>query len=317
MNKPNFLIFGERRSGSTTLARWVECHPDVFLHPKMDMAYFIDKDLVGRKEWKEGKAEYAKWENEHSQTEYQQYFDNSENKTAIGEKSADYFFWQPAHERVKKYLPDVKLVITLRNPIDRAWSMYWNERGKGREILEFEDAINVEPERVLKSDYAKLHLSYVSRGYYDESLNALYKTFSRKNVYVLILEKARIDPKKYLKEIYTFIGVNDSVGYDNIKKEFNKNWTLIQKPTIKKFKVFASLENIIFRWISLFSFAVFRSNIYKRRKLISVLASPFRNSKSNFKMEAASREKLRKEYSPHIKNLEKILNTDLSIWLRD
>lgn len=311
----DFLVIGERRSGTTSVARWMESHPDIFLHPKMDIGYFIDKELVGSREWSDGKANYNKWEKEHSKEEYLSYFKEANRQMAIGEKSADYFFWHQCHRRIKDYFPDIKLIITLRNPVERAWSMYWNEKGKGRESLNFEEAIKQEPERIARSDYAKDHLSYMTRGFYDESLSRLYQTFEKKQVYVLILEKARLDPQKYLEEIYSFLGVDNSIGFDNTSEQFNLNWALIPKSIFDKYLFLKILENTYFKFVSLFAFVIFRNNIYKRRKLLMLLAKPFRYSKTDRKMKTETEDYLHKMYSPHITNLELLLEMDLSIWL--
>ena len=316
MPRPNFLIIGERRSGTTTLGKWIECHPEIFLHPRMDMGYFIDKELVGSKTWTKGNADYAKWNKEHSIDEYVALFNDASKEKAIGEKSADYLFWHHSHERIKSYFPDIKLIVTLRNPIHRAWSMYWNEIGKGRESLSFEDAIKEEDERIKNSDFARNHLSYKTRGFYDESLTKLFEVFNRENIYVLILDKAKDNPRKYLKEIYNFLKIDVNKGFENADKTFNKNWTLVVKPYVKKYALIASLEKIYFKIISTIAKVLFPRKLYLRRDLIMFLAMPFRKTKSDHKLKDETYEKLLNLYKPHINNLEKILNEDLSLWLK-
>lgn len=317
MPAPNFLIIGERRSGTTSLARWIECHPEIFLHPQMDIGYFVDKELVGSKNWKMGPADYSKWEGEHSKEEYLSYFEQVEDQKAIGEKSADYLFLEPCHQRIKEYLPNIKLVITLRDPLERAWSMYWNEVGKGRETLSFEAAVEQEAERVANSDYARDHLSYVSRGFYDQSLKTLLKTFSKDQIHVFILEEVKENPKKYLSALYTFLDVDPKLGYDNVENRYNANWTSVPKPFVKNNKILATVEAAYFKGIQKLSTKIlYRKNIYKRRDFQIKMAKPFRHSKVDFKMPQEVRARLLDKYKPHIQELEKMLKKDLSLWLR-
>ena len=58
-------------------------------------------------------------------------FVEGDGRIAVGEKSADYLFWHPAHARMHGWIPGARIILTLRNPIERAWSMYWNEIGRG------------------------------------------------------------------------------------------------------------------------------------------------------------------------------------------
>ncbi len=314
MPAPNFLIIGERRSGTTTLARWIQEHPQIYLHPQMDIGYFLDSELVGAKKWKVGPVDYTKWELLHSKKEYESKFPVDSDCIAIGEKSADYLFWQPCHERIKKYYPNIKLIITIRNPTERAWSMYWNEFGKGRETLSFEEAIEKEEERVKSSDYALDHLSYISRGHYAKSIKHLLQHFDKKNIHVIVLESLIVEPKKHVSELYDFLNVDPSQGFDNIEKKFNKNWTLVQKKMIKSNKFLSYFEEIYFKVISEFSFVVFRGNIYKRRKLISFLASPFRKGKDDQRMSEKVRKKLQAHFAPLNRELEELLQIDLNRW---
>ena len=317
MSTPNFLIIGERRSGTTTLARWMECHPDIYIHPRMDMGYFIDRELVGSKDWNKGHVDLKRWGSEHSKKEYLAYFKDVKEQIVVGEKSADYLFWHYSHERIKSYFPDIKLIVTLRNPVDRAWSMYWNEIGKGREQTTFEEAVKLEEERIKESDYARDHLSYITRGFYDESISRLFEVFNKNNIYILILEKAISNPKKYLKEIYSFLGVNPNEGIENVNIHFNKNWTLVPKPFIISNSFFTYLEKMYFKTISKVASILFRKNIYAKRNLVIILSKFFRYSKSDFTMDNKTKKYLNNLYLPHIKKLEKMIELDLSEWEKE
>ncbi|MEM9886772.1 MAG: sulfotransferase, partial [Bacteroidota bacterium] len=286
----------------------------IYIAPQVDKAFFLDKAVVGTRKWFDGQVDASKWEKEHNLSDYANYFEDASDEIAIGEKSADYLFWTSAHARIKAALPNVKLLVILRNPIERAWSMYWNELGKGREKLSFEEAIAAEAERIAKSDYAKDHLSYLTRGFYDRSLKELFKIFDPEKVKVLILEECLEYPKANLQEVYQFLGVNDEMGFENIGKKVNVNWTLLPKPFWKSHAILAWIEAKIYRSIILFSKVVYRNNRFKRRKLSMFLARPFRFSKKDVQMANKTRMALQKKYSASIQQLEQLIGKHLSIW---
>lgn len=291
----------------------MEAHPDVFLHPRVDVGYFIDSAVMGRAEWLEGEVDESTWEQEHSKEAYAEMFADGEGKIAIGEKSADYFFWRPAHARMHSWIPDARIILTLRNPIERAWSMYWNEVGKGRETLGFEEAIAAEPDRIAKSAYARNHLSYLSRGEYAESLSCLHEYFGPEQVKVVILEDAMKDPVKVLQEVYRFLGLNPQQGLERALTLFNNNWTTVPRSFWTQNKLLESTEERINKLIRTAARKAVR-DVYARRRLLIKLEAPFRHTKKDFKIQPETRRKLEAHFAPHNKRLEALLGRDLSFW---
>jgi len=315
MSLPTFVIVGERRSGTTSLAKWLEPHPDVFLHPRLDMAYFVDDEIVGRLDWLDGELDYQRWDGEHSQVEYAAMFEAGESATAVGEKSADYLFWRPAHARLAKYLPECRFVVTLRNPIDRAWSHYWNEVGKGRETLSFEDALAAENDRITNSAYARDHLSYRTRGEYDESLRDLFQHVPREQVLVVALDDLMDRPVETAAEVFRWIGVDPELGMERIGTQVNENWTTLpsrwaELPGLKQ------LERGTARMISRTTRFLARDS-YRARRLNTRLLSLFRKTKGDMRMSAETRADLQRHFAPHIARLEDLLARDFSHWKTD
>lgn len=314
MKSPNFIIAGERRSGTTTLAKLMERHPEIYMYPSMDMAYFMDDALRGRKEWLDGKVEPSLWDEIHTKEEYFNFFSGAtEEQIAIGEKSADYLFLENCHGRIKKIIPNAKIILTFRNPIERAWSHYWNEIGKGRESETFEKSIELEKTRIEQSDYAKAHLSYVSRGFYLDSLNVLYKTFDKSNIKVVILEELIANPERVLRGVYDFLKIDSNIKIKGAQNSYNKNWTSIPKPFWVKNKglecVEKQINKLIVRGTNLFV-----KDAYKKRSVLTRLESITRNTKKDFVMNNSTRKELQNIYMPSIERLEKELNKDLSTW---
>src|SRR2546429_7613873 len=125
-----------------------------------------------------------------------------------GEVTPSYLYWQPAMERIANYNPQIKLVILLRNPIDRAFA-HWNmQRFKDREPLDFLDALKEEPRRIAQPLMIESRrFAYVDRGFYSEQLERVFKFFPREQVRIMKFEDFRDRKQETLNEIFEFLGV--------------------------------------------------------------------------------------------------------------
>ena len=313
---PTFLIAGGRRCGTTSLYHWMKEHPQIYLFPETDTAFFIEDELVGRVEWLDGKVNVSSWEQTHSIDAYMKRFSDCEGYTAVGEKSADLLYWKNAHPRLARFIPNCKFIIILRNPVNRAWSHYWNERGKGREKLSFEDALAAEEERCTKSDYADHHLSYCRRGFYDISLQSFYSHIPREQILVLIFERLILHPQENLCNIYKFIGVDPNLGLEKIGSRHNENWTMVKYdwvdlPGINK------VEQLYHRVVRRVTERLLRGrpdSIVRKRRIYKYVERVFRRPAAKIAMPKEIRSNLTRIYEPHIQRLEKMLGYEIPEW---
>jgi hypothetical protein len=143
-----------------------------------------------------------------------------------GESSPYYMFHPLAVERLASTLPDAKLILLLRNPVDRAYSHYLHERRLGTEPLSFEEAIAREDER-LDGEVEKIRsnrnyhsvnhqrYSYVARGRYADQLRNIFAFFPESQVLVLKSEDLYADPSATYGKVLDFLGLRgwDLEGY--------------------------------------------------------------------------------------------------------
>jgi Sulfotransferase domain len=133
-----------------------------------------------------------------------------------GEASPAYLFYPHVPGRVKQALPHVKLVVLLRNPVDRAYSQYYHAIEHGFETLPFEEAVKgevertaVEREKILQDEhyesYAFQHQSYLSRGIYVEQLQTWMSLFNREQFLILKSEEFYADPAGSVKQVLAFL----------------------------------------------------------------------------------------------------------------
>jgi hypothetical protein len=206
---PDFLIVGTQRGGTTSLYKYLVRHPAVRPALTKELRFF---DLNYRRG--------VSW--------YRSRFPSARHRDLVrrrrgidiltGESSPDYMFNPHVPSRVASLLPHVKLIVLLRNPVDRAYSHYWHQVHRGFEQLPFDEAVAREPERlagelerVLSDDryvsFARHHHSYLTRGRYAEQLEWWLAHFARGQVLIERSEDFFSDPGASFRGVVRFLGL--------------------------------------------------------------------------------------------------------------
>ena len=178
MSLPNYLFIGAAKSATTTFFDILKKHEDIFV-PKFKEPHFfnIDENYLKGLDW------YKKT-----------YFKDINNESIIIDFTPTYLYYKLCAERIFDSLgPNVKFVIILRNPVDRAYSHYNHSKRDGHEVSSFEDAIKLENERIEKfrdkNDFlSELRCSYISQGLYFEMISAYLKYFDLNNFFIINFE---------------------------------------------------------------------------------------------------------------------------------
>jgi hypothetical protein len=312
MPLPTFIIGGERRCGTTSLYRWIQQHPEVYLYPKEDMDYFVESEIAGTREWRNGEVDGEQWERTHSAEDYARLFEGGIGFRAIGQKDADLLFWRPTHSRLARYLPDGRFIFILRNPVQRAWSHYWNEVAKGRESLSFDEALAAEKERSRSNAYARNHLSYLARGFYEESLESFFGHIEPARVLIITLEQSRSLPGETLAEIYRFLGVDPKLGLEQVGTRHNENWAVVPRPWTRS--RFAQPLDGAYMRLSEGLITRLVTTGPTRRRVRKYAQVAFRRPATGIPMPERLRLRLAETYAPHIHNLERLLQKKFPEW---
>lgn len=178
MSLPNYMFIGAAKSATTTFFDILKKHEDIFV-PKFKEPHFfnIDENYFKGIDW------YKKT-----------YFTDINNESVIVDFTPTYLYYKLCAERIFDSLgPNVKFVIILRNPVDRAYSHYNHSKRDGHEVSTFEDAIKLENERIEKfrdkNDFlSELRCSYISQGLYFEMISAYLKYFDLNNFFIINFE---------------------------------------------------------------------------------------------------------------------------------
>jgi hypothetical protein len=207
---PDFLIIGAMRSGTTSLFRYLTQHPSVVKGIKKEVHYFdlyFDKGIH--------------WYQAHfplTRTIIKKKTSSSQN-IITGEASPYYMFHPLCPKRVAESIPNVNLIMILRNPVDRAYSHYWHAIRNRFEKLPFEEAIKSESERlegeqerILNNrNYASFsyqHLSYLKRGIYSEQIERWFNFFAPDQILIIIYESFFKDMQSNFRMVFDFLGIS-------------------------------------------------------------------------------------------------------------
>lgn len=181
---PTFLIAGAMRCGTTSLNGYLRQHPQIAMSATKEV-HFFDHQFHRGLDW------------------YRSQFTTDPAPPAVGEASPNYLFHTEAPARIADTLPDARLVIVLRNPIDRAYSHYWLDRSLGKVTVPFTAAIDTE--------LAGERFTYIARGRYRQQMERLFTLVDRRQVLVETFEEMIADPGSVFASVCRFIGVDDTV----------------------------------------------------------------------------------------------------------
>jgi hypothetical protein len=302
--KPNFLIVGAAKSGSTSLYQYLNQHPEVFMPVNKEPNYFVadyqkkmSKDCpsydIDMKRMVFEKDDY-----------YNLFNEVKPNHKAIGEASVTYLF-KPnvAIPKIKKELGDPKILIILRNPIKRAFSHYSYACELGLEKLSFDEAISIENKR-LKNNWSST-FAYINQGMFYNQIKSYKEAFS--NVYVLVLDDFVENKQLELEKVYKFLGIDSS-----FKNFFDESFNVSGVPKIKFLHKYLVQDNSLKSKIkSLFI------NVLSE-KFLRKIARKARRLNQGKKMIATveNNQNLKLIYKKDINYLSNLLNKDLTFWLK-
>jgi Sulfotransferase domain len=207
---PDFVIIGAAKAGTTSLFGWLLEHPFVRGSARKETNYFSHYYSRGED-----------WYRIHFPLESEREAFAAEHGRPFltGEASPSYLLHVWAPERMAKHLPDARLIVQLRDPVDRAYSQYQMRRRDGEEPLDsFEAAVDAEEgrlaaehERMLGdrrySSYEVACWSYLMRSRYAEQLERWFRYFPRERIHILSLESLAADPGAALDAVHEFLGL--------------------------------------------------------------------------------------------------------------
>lgn len=260
MKKPNFIIAGFPKCGTTSLHHYLSEHPQIFMPSQKELHFFTYEILSKLKNGpKDGAVKKTQIQDS---KKYLDFYRNVKNEIAVGDASPSYINYPNQFLKIKEYLEDPKFIIVLRDPINRAYSNYLHLKREQRETLTFKEAVNRENKRI-KDKYSDFWYYKFNSTYYDKILKAK-ETF--KEVLIITSEELNENHEATMKKVYKFLDVDCNFITKRKSNRFNKGGyykknlftKIIFQPSkfknlIKKFiKPTPSLKILLARVASLF-----------------------------------------------------------------
>lgn len=306
MKMPNFLILGAAKAGTTSLYAYLNKHPEIYMSPLKETNFFA---LEGKKIdfCGPGDQDYINRLAVNNIEDYCALFQGVSNEIAVGEASPLYLYDPTAPKRIQRYIPDAKLIAILRNPSDRAYSSFLHLIRDGREPLKnFAQALQEEEVRISRNWEHIWH--YKQLGFYYVQLNRYFNTFSKQQIRVYLFDDFITNPDSILKDIFQFLGVDDSFVPPDIFKRHNKSVVEQDKMSLTNkalhsFLIKDSLIKSIFK-------PLVPTRMYRRIKwnIIQDLEKP--------PLPAKVQKQLVEIYREDICKLEKLIQRNLSKWVK-
>lgn len=208
---PDFIIIGTQRGGTTSLYNYLAEHPGIGAASIKEVHFFDSPHFT------QGRT----WYRAHFPSALRKYMVERVHKFDFltGEASPYYLFHPHAPARVAAMLPDVKLIVMLRNPVDRAYSHYYHEvEGKHERLTTFEEAIDCEEQRLadeqekmqaneLYQSYNHRHFSYLARGIYVDQLQNWLNYLPREQLLLLKSEDFYANAQEVFNRTLAFLGL--------------------------------------------------------------------------------------------------------------
>lgn len=177
---PNFYHAGFPKSATTWLHRCLREHPEIFV-PKSDAIHYLTTHFDQGPDW------------------LRPHYEDYRGQKIIGDTTPSYAAFDWARQRMVRANPDARILITIRNPIDRAWSHFYHMQQKRGYPQHFEEALEQKVD---------LYHWLISLGFYGHHLQDLFRFFDRSQVCVLTYEQIVEDPLQFCREVFTFLEVD-------------------------------------------------------------------------------------------------------------
>jgi len=286
MTLPTFIVIGVAKGGTTSIYRYLDQHPEIFMCPDKGPNYFGYEDARDWKWHDEGESPLLRHFKVTILEDYEALFDGVTSERAIGEVSPQYFRCPTAARRIREVIPQVKLVASLRNPADRAFSGFLMRTRRGEAVGDARAELTAES-------------SHVKEGFYYPRLKRYYDAFDREQIKIYLFDEFKKSPDDLVRDLFAFLDVDTGFVPDttvrhnpaNVPKSARLNRILYQPGVIRSVKAVlpARLEKVAKR--------------LRQRNLSPAPSFP-----------QDLRATLLELYREDILRLEELIERDLSVW---
>ena len=287
--KVDFFIVGAPKAGTTSLYHYLNEHPQVVMSSQKEPDYFSDNAIH------EQGMYYGK-NRVNTLDKYESLFAQKES-VVYGEGSVSYLFYDNVAEDIKKYNPNAKIIIMLRNPIERAFSHYLMDYRLGLVSDSFENIITK------KSKHKNAHLfyqQYIEVSKYANQIQRYLDFFEKENILFIDYEDLKNNVSKTVDQVYDFLNISTEFAAD-INTKYN-TFTMPKNKGIRFIYSFVFLRKILTFFLPIYLVKNIRAFLFKADKKPELLKE--------------TRSQLSIIFNNDIKKLEEVLGKNYSKWIK-
>jgi hypothetical protein len=311
---PNFFIVGAPKAGTTSLYFYLDQHPQIYMSPLKEPNYFADelridnfvesarpriaremqslrKYLLGDMQEKRFGGLVSTWE------DYLRLFRKVAGEIAIGEATPCYLWSKTAARNIVARNSEAKIIINLRNPIDRAFSQYLHMVTVGSTRKSFREQINANLNQT--TELLGPLRPLLEFGHYYEQIKRYMNEFSHAQIHISLYEDLQRDPKMLVSELFSFLGVDPHFPADTSRR--------YAEPRVPRLPGSIHLLKEMGVW------PYFKSIV--PRQLVPHMRSLMLKPRLALTMSAADRMFLIDYYRADVEKLASVLNRDIMPWL--
>ena len=282
--EPNFFIVGAPKSGTTNMSYYLMQHPQVFMPENLEPYYFARLDI----------PQNYKREIISDEKKYLNLFKNAKNCKVVGESSPVYLYCPHSALEIKNRFPNSKLIISLRNPIEIAYSEYFSLKFMGfDQNRSFDELLDSSEEQLTRNEF---HIdSLLEAGFYSKHIKRFQKIFSKNQIKIIIFEEYVKNTVPTINSILSFLGIKESITFD-----------VTPKGAYKVPRNFASqklMNNSTFRKAAKFVIPTVTRQKIGERFLVKESSRP--------PLKQNQRKRLKQIYQDDVENLSEILGRNL------
>jgi hypothetical protein len=290
---PTFIGIGAAKAGTTWIFRCLQAHPEIFFASVKETMFFH-------------KGFYS----EERLGDYREHFAGAGDAKAVGEFSTNYFSSEQAAQRIRKHLPDAKLILVLRNPIDQMYSHYWhllrqNFHHADVERRTFEEAMGLYREHLIEPSL------------YWKHLQRWLELFPREQVHIILYDDIRKEPQRVMRDLYAFLGVDESFvpGALGEQSSNTRQGTSPRSPAAARMhaSTYQFLVHHVYRHVR-GVLGERRADALKESLRVRQIMEGIFNRPGYPPMKPETRESLRQKLAPEIQGVASFLGRDLSHW---
>lgn len=289
-SKKFIICPGVVKAGTTTLYEILKHNSEICVSKKKETRYFL----------RDG--------NNLSIEEYSNlYFNPRSSRQYLADIDPNYLYFSDSEKKFHDILGDnVKFIILLRNPVDRAYSHYWMSKRKGFETESFATAIKLEKDRLKKHfDESRWIFSYLDRGYYYRQIKHYLRYFSIKNMYFILFDDFKKNQQKVMIDLMDYLGIQYSDSLNETNKISNSG-KIPKSQTIAKilgqpFKFKKSLRKIK-------PLHLFWENVFPYLETLN------RSKQKYPPLDIEIKKQLNSVFSEDVEKLSNLINKDFSHW---